>query len=101
MNPLSRPDPSFRSVALNHQDWLEAQWQKAHTESPHPAPQSDTAPSHNATISKHSRELNACEMVLVILGGILVFVGFLVPVAVLAGLCCFILALVFSAYSKA
>jgi hypothetical protein len=40
-------------------------------------------------------------MVLVILGGILVFVGFLVPVAVLAGLCCFILALVFSAYSKA
>ena len=101
MDPLSRPDPSFRSVALNHHDWLDTQWQKAHTESPHQATEADPAAPNATVISRHSRELNACEMILVILGGILMFVGFLAPMSVLAGLFCFILALVFSAYSKA
>ena len=100
MNPLSRPDPSFRSVALNHHEWLDTQWQKAHVESPQQSPQTDPPP-HAAPVSRHSRELNACEMTLVILGGILMFAGFLVPVSALAGLFCFILALIFSAYGKA
>ena len=96
-----RPDPSFRRVALDHQEWLDMQWQKAHRPSPFEAPETDLTPHSPEAASKPSRELNACEMALVILGGVLMFVGFLMPVAVLPGMFCFILALGFSAYRKA
>ena len=96
-----RPDPSFRRVALDHQDWLDAQWQKAHPPAPFEAPEPDLTPHSPDAASKTSHELNACEMTLVILGGVLMFVGFLMPVAVLPGILCFILALGFSAYRKA
>jgi hypothetical protein len=100
MNP-PRPDPSFRRAALDHQEWLDIHWQKAHQPSPFEAPETDLTPHSPEAASKLSRELNACEMALVILGGVLMFVGFLMPVAVLPGIFCFILALAFSAYRKA
>jgi hypothetical protein len=96
-----RPDSSFRRVALDHQEWLDMQWQKAHPQSQFEVPETDLTPHSPEAASKRSRELNACEMALVILGGVLMFVGFLVPVAVLPGMFCFILALGFSAYRKA
>ena len=96
-----RPDPSFHRVALDHQEWLDMQWLKAHLPSPFKAPETDLIPHSPEAASKPSHELNACEMALVILGGVLMFVGFLMPVAVLPGILCFILALGFSAYRKA
>jgi hypothetical protein len=87
-------------VALDHQKWLDMQWQEARPPSPIEAPEIDLAPRSPEPVSHPSRELNACEMALVILGGALMFFGFLVPVAVLPGLLCLILAVGFSAHRK-
>ena len=95
-----RPDPSLRRVALDDQKWLDMQWQKAYPPSPIEAPEIDLTPRSPEPVSKPSRELNACEMALVILGGALMFFGFLVPVAVLPAIFCLILALGFSAHRK-
>ena len=100
MNRQSHPDPGLHRAALDHNDWLDMQWQKAHQPGPDQASPTNSEPSLSPIEEKHRRELNACEMALVILGGILMFGGFLVPISMLAGLACFVLALGFSAYKK-
>ena len=95
-----RPDPGLRRVALDQQEWLDTQWQKAHRSSPFEAPEIDLTPRSAEPASQRSHGFNAPEMALVFLGGVLVFAGFLVPIAVLPGLLCFILALGFSLHRK-
>jgi hypothetical protein len=95
-----RPDPTLRRVALHHHDWLDFEWQKAPPPHPFDPPEIDLAPRPSEPAAKSAPELNACEMVLVILGGALMFFGFLVPVAILPGILCFVLALGFSAHRK-
>lgn len=99
MNP-SHPDPGLHRTALDHNEWLDMQWQKAHQQGSYQGPPTSSEPLESPIHEKHRRELNACEMALVILGGVLMFGGFLVPVSMLAGLACFVLALGFSAYKK-
>lgn len=94
-----RPDPGLRRVALDHHEWLDRKWQKA----PSPflnAPEINLTPRPPDPKDRSSRELNACEMALVILGGALMFFGFLVPLAVPAGILCFILAMGFAAHRR-
>ena len=99
MNQPSRPDPILHRVAVNHNDWLDTQWQQAHRNE-FQAHSSSTLPDDARADAQHPGELNACEMALVILGGVLMFGGFLVPLSMVAGLLCFILALGFSAHKK-
>ena len=100
MNRPSHPDPGLHRVALDHNEWLDMRWQKAHQQAPYEAPPTSSEPPAPLNHAERRRELNACEMALVIFGGVLMFVGFLVPVSMLAGLMCFVLALGFSAYKK-
>ena len=100
MSPPQRPDPSFRHPALHHQPWLVMPWQKANPQRPYQAPQTDSVPAPVPVTRGHNREWNGCEMTLVILGGILMFVGFLLPLSMLAGLFCFLVAMGLSAHRK-
>ena len=95
-----RPDPGLRRVAVDHEQWFESQWQKAHQPSAFETPEIDLTPHSAEPSSKSSRGFNGPEMALVVLGGVLVFAGFLMPVAILPGLLCFILALGFSGHRK-
>jgi hypothetical protein len=95
-----RPDPGLRRVALDRLDWLDTEWQKAHSPRPSASPEIDLTPQPLEPASKAAPEWNASETVLVILGGALMFFGFLVPIALLAGILCFILAMGFSAHRK-
>lgn len=101
MNYPPLPDPTFPHVAPYPEDWLDVEWEKAHPQGEYQEPPTNLESESAPPTRKHSRELTGCEMILVVLGGSLIFVGFLLPISVLAGLFCFIVALGLSAYRKA
>ena len=98
MNPPQRPDPSFHHSTLHHLHWLVMPWQKANPRHQYHA--TNPAPPDVPATPEYKRELNGCEMALVIVGGILMFVGFLVPISILAGLFCFLVAIGLSNHWK-
>jgi len=99
MNHPPLPDP-VSHVAPYQQEWLDSKWEKANQQRQYQASPANPVPPYIPPTRKDSRELNGCEMILVILGGSLIFAGFLLPSAILAGLFCFIVALGLSAYRR-